>query len=229
MLTEVPEIMLSPNPDRMLMFVDRLTPRRARAVATFATDIARRKMPRMSGASAKRIEPLYGVGYFGIYWADPYVWFQEQGIKPFTMNNLQGKTIPMWVSDSDGSLRTKNPKIRTRITDDGRTQVLIFRRAAFRGQRKVVYRRDPITGLRVVASDKPMSYPGAPGRIARRLGGPPNAGQIGAGNVGVRWRHPGLAPKLFLNNSMTLAAQRFGILPLRVYVSDRNWRGELGH
>jgi hypothetical protein len=229
MLTEVPEIALSASPDRMLMFVDGLSPKKARSIANEATALARRKMPKVSGASARRIQPLYGPGFFGIYWADPYVWFQEQGIKAFTMNNVQGKTIPMWVADADGSLRTKNPKIRTRRTEDGRTQVLIFRRAAIKGQRKVKYRRDPVTGLKTVVSDVPMSYPGAPGRIGKRAGGPPNAGAIGKGNVGVRWRHPGLQPKLFLNNSITLAAQRFGILPVRVYVADRNWRGELGH
>lgn len=229
MLTEVPEIMLVQTPDRMLMFVDNLSAGRARKMANDAVSMARKKMPKMSGNAARRLQPLYGKGFFGIFFPDIYTWFQEQGIKPFTMNNLQGKTIPMWVSDKDGSLRTKNPKIKSRTTEDGRTQVLIFRRAAIKGQRKVTYKRDPVTGLRTVIKDVPMSYPGAPGRIGTRAGGPPNAGAIGKGNVGVRWRHPGLAPKLFLNNSMTLAAQKHGILPIRVYLTDRNWRGEMGH
>lgn len=229
MLTEIPEITLTSDPDRILMFVDRLSPNKARAAANEACNLARRKMPKMSGASARNIQPLYGKGFFGIYFPDRYTWFQEQGIRPFTMNSLQGKTIPMWVKDADGKLRAKNPKIRTKTTEDGRTLVLIFRRAAYKGQRKVQYRRDPVTGIRTVVSDKPMSYPGAPGRIASRAGGPPNAGHVASGNVGVRWRHPGLAPKLFLNNSMAMAAQRFGILPVRVYIADRNWRGELGH
>lgn len=228
-LTEIPEIMLSQSPDRMIMFVDRLSPNKARAAANTAVAMAREKMPKMSGGSARRIQPLYGKGFFGIYFPDNYVWFQEQGVRPFTMNSLQGKTIPMWVKDADGKLRAKNPKIKTRLTEDGRTQVLIFRRAAYKGQRKMKYRTDPVTGIRTVVGDTPMSYPGAPGRIGSRLGGPPNPGQIAGGNVGVRWRHPGLAPKLFLNNAMTLAAQRYGILPVRVYLTDRNWRGELGH
>jgi hypothetical protein len=232
MLTEIPEITLSSDPDRILIFVDKLSPAKARAAANEACNMARKRMPKMSGASARHIQPLYGKGFFGIYFPDRYTWFQEQGIRPFTMNNLQGKTIPMWVKDSDGKLRAKNPKIKTKTTEDGRTLVLIFRKAAIKGSRKVVYRRDPVTGIRTVVSDKPQSYPGAPGRIGTRVGKNDtgqNAGQIARTNVGVRWRHPGLAPKLFLNNSMALAAQRYGILPVRVYIADRNWRGELGH
>lgn len=224
-LTEIPEIMLSEQPDRILMFVDRLSPGKAHSAANAAVQMARQKMPKMSGGSARNIQPLYGKGFFGIYFPDRYTWFQEQGIRPFTMNSIQGKTIPMWVKDSDGKLRAKNPKIKTRTTEDGRTQVLIFRKAALKGARKIQYRRDPVTGIKTIISDKPQSYPGAPGRIGTRN----DNGQIGKTNVGVRWRHPGLAPKLFLNNSMALAAQRFGIIPVRVYLADTNWRGELGH
>jgi hypothetical protein len=230
MLTEIPEITLSASPDRMLMFVDRLSPGKARSTANEAVAIARKRMPKMSGQAARRLQPLYGKGFFGIYFPDNYTFFQEQGIRAFTMNNLQGKTIPMWVKDSDGKLRAANPKIKTKTTEDGRVLVLIFRRAAYKGQRKIKYKRDPVTGIQIQVGTSPMSYPGAPGRIGTRAGaGAKNPGEIAKTNVGVRWRHPGLAPKFFLNNAMALAAQKSGILPIRVYIADRNWRGELGH
>jgi hypothetical protein len=49
-------------------------------------------------------------------------------------------------------------------------------------------------------------------------------GQIARGNIGVRWRHPGLAPRKFLNKGMVQAALENGILPDRLYIADRNWR-----
>lgn len=153
-----------------------------------------------------------------------YVWFQENGIKAFTMNNLQGKTIPMWIDDPTGQERGKNPKAKTRTTASGKTQVLIFRKAAVKGQRKTVTRRGPGGVTRQV--DVPMSYPGAPGRIGVREASKPHttpgkvAGAIARGNSGVRWRHPGLSPRFFLNNALTMAAQNAGILPIRIYVTD---------
>jgi len=96
-----------------------------------------------------------------------------------------------------------------------------------KGQRKVQYRTDRKTGIKRIVADKPASYPGAPGRIGVRESGRPNttqgrvAGAVARGNSGVRWRHPGLAPRLFLNNALTLAAQRNGIMPTRIYVADR--------
>jgi hypothetical protein len=132
-----------------------------------------------------------------------YVWFQEQGIRPFTMFALQGKTIPMWVDDLDGSERAKNPKAKTRLTLSGKTQVLIFRKAV---------------------------QPGAPGRISKRETSRPFttpgkvAGAVAKGNVGVKWRHPGLAPRKFLNHAVSLAAQQGGIVPNRIYAADRTWR-----
>ena len=152
-----------------------------------------------------------------------YVWFQEQGIRPFTMTSLQGKTIPMWVNDFDGSLRQKNPKLKTRVMEDGRVKVLIFRRVAMLGATKDKYKTSKVTGQRILVGSTPGSYPGAPGRIGTRGSG----GQIAKGNVGVKWRHPGMQPKLFLNNGVTIAAQRFGILPVRVYLTDRNWRNQV--
>lgn len=186
-------------------------------------------MPKLSGASAARLQPLYGKGYFGIWWADSYVWFQDHGIRPFTMRNLAGKTIPMWVDDPTGAERSRDPKAKVRTTASGKTQVLIFRRAANIGQRITKYGKDR-NGNRIVISDKPASYPGAPGRISRREAAAPwtrsgaKGGQIAPGNGGVRWRHPGIQPRLFLNNAVTLAAQWEGILPTRVYLCDRNWR-----
>lgn len=190
-------------------------------------------MPKMSGASAARLQPVYGKGYFGIAWMDSYVWFQDHGIQPFTMKNLAGKTIPMWIDDPTGKERSSNPKAKVRTTMSGKIQVLIFRRAANIGQRITKYGKDPKTGTRVIISDRPASYPGAPGRISSRESAAPSTragksgGQIARGNGGVRWRHPGIAPRLFLNNAVTLAAQWNGILPVRVYLTDKSWRGNM--
>jgi hypothetical protein len=232
MLLETAEIKIAENPDRIIMLVPKMNPGRARSCALAAVRECRRKMPKMSGASAARLQPIYGKGYFGIWWADSYVFFQDHGIRPFTMRSLAGKTIPMWIDDPTGQERAKNPKAKVRTTMSGKTQVLIFRRAANIGQRTTKYGRDR-QGNRVVISDKPASYPGAPGRISRREAASPwtkngkQGGQIAAGNGGVRWRHPGIEPRLFLNNSCTLAAQWNGILPTRVYLADATWRSRL--
>jgi hypothetical protein len=132
-----------------------------------------------------------------------YVWFQEQGIRAFTMWSLKGKVIPMWVDDPTGTEREKNPKAQTRVTLSGKTQVLIFRRA---------------------------TNPGAPGRIAKREAPQPwttagrRPGAIARGNVGVKWSHPGLAPRKFLNHAVGAAARWGGIEPERIYAADRTWR-----
>ena len=220
MLTESPEVPLTTRPDRVVMLVPGLPAEDAAKVARSATLIARSHVPKMSGAAARSLEPIYADGMFGIYFGEPYVWFQDHGIRPFTMKNLAGKTIPMWIKDPTGSERAKNPKAKTRTTAAGVVEVLIFRRAAK-------------TGATVTKTDRrgrprqvPASYPGAPGRISRREAGAPAttpgrvAGAIARGNGGVRWRHPGLAPRMFLNNGLTMAAQRYGILPIRVYVCD---------
>lgn len=157
-----------------------------------------------------------------------YVWFQEQGIRPFTMFSLAGKTIPMWIDDPAGTEREKNPKARTRVTMSGKTQVLIFRKAAMPGQMKTV--RKKVAGGTYEEKSVPLSYPGAPGRISKREAPAPwttpgrVAGAIARGNVGTRWRHPGLAPRKFLNHAVSLAAQQGGINPVRVYAADRTWR-----
>jgi hypothetical protein len=229
MLSETAELRIAENPDRLIMLVPNLSGAKARAAANAAVREARRVMPKLSGQSASRIFPLYGKGFFGIGFADSYVWFQENGIRPFTMYNLAGKTIPMWVNDPTGTERQRNPKAKTRVTMSGVTQVLIFRKVAQIGQTKTVKRRSRLTGT-VTTVQTPASYPGAPGRIGRREAAQPyttpgkTGGQIASGNVGVRWRHPGLAPRKFLNHSVTMAAQWQGILPIRIYVADRNWR-----
>jgi hypothetical protein len=228
-----PEMHIAGTPDRMIMYIPGLKPNRARDLANKAVWEARRKMPKATGASAQRLQPLYGKDYFGIRWADSYVWFQEHGINPFTMWNLEGKTIPMWIKDPTGMERAKNPKAKTRTTVSGVVEVLIFRKVARKGQRITKYRRNKQTGQPQVIEDRPASYPGAPGRIGVRESGAPSttpgrvAGRIGRGNVGVKWRHPGLAPRSFLNNGMTLACQYGGILPVRIYVGDSGWRSRV--
>lgn len=230
MLTETAEMVLPGMPDRIIMFVPGLKPGPARNIAIAAVAECRRKMPKSTGQAASRLEPIYGPGFFGIRWLDSYTWFIDHGTKPFTMNSLAGKTIPMWISDPTGSERAKNPQAKVKTDASGKVKVLIFRRAAKKGQRKVVTRRNPVTGARETVSNKPMSYPGAPGRIGVREMGSPSttvgrvAGAISRGNVGVRWRHPGIAPRSFLNNAITIACQRAGILPVRVYIGDDRWR-----
>jgi hypothetical protein len=157
-----------------------------------------------------------------------YTWFQEQGINPFTMTSLAGKTIPMWINDPYGTLAQANPKALTRVTVSGVPQVLIFRKAAPLGSYKTVRRR--VAKGQYEEIQVPRSYPGAPGRIGVREAGRPwtSQGRIGGaiarGNVGVRWRHPGLAPRLFLNHAITMAATAAGIVPQRIYIADRTWR-----
>lgn len=227
-LTEVQEMVLAAHPDRLIMLVPGLGGSRARNLANAAVREARRVMPKLSGQAASRLFPLYGAGYFGIGFLDSYVWFQEIGIRPFTMFSLAGKTIPMWVSDPTGTEREKNPRARTRVTMSGVTQVLIFRKAAMPGQMKTV--RKKVAGGTYEEKSVPMSFPGAPGRISKREAAAPwttpgrVAGAIARGNVGVRWRHPGLAPRRFLNHAIALAARQGGILPERVYAADRTWR-----
>jgi hypothetical protein len=224
---------LSQRPDRVIMLVPGLNPKFARNIANQAVKEARKKSPKCSGDSARRLQPLYGKGFFGIYFPDSVSWFQDHGIKAFTMNNLHG-VIPMWINDPTGQERQKNPKAKTRTTASGKNQVLIFRKVAAKGSRTIAYKTDPKTGMKTM-SNKPASYPGAPGRIGVRQAGKPHttsgkvAGAIAKGNSGVKWRHPGLAPRLFLNNALTLAAQWNGILPIRVYVCDASTNLETRH
>lgn len=227
-LTETQEMTISANPDRLIMIVPRLSGTRARSCALAALREARRTMPKLTGASASRLQPLYGAGYFGLMWADSYVWFQEQGIRAFTMFALAGKTIPMWIDDPTGSERQKNPRARTRVTLSGKVQVLIFRKAAQIGATKTV--RKKVANGTWEEHSVPASYPGASGRVGKREAARPwttpgrTPGAIARGNVGVRWRHPGLAPRKFLNHAMSVAAAQAGISPERIYAADRSWR-----
>jgi hypothetical protein len=226
---ESPEMRLSERPDRILVIIPNMRPGQARRVAEDAVRLARRRMPKLTGKGAKRMQPLYGKGFYGIFFGDSYIWFQENGIRPFTMNKLAGKVIPMWIDDPTGKERSKNPKAKVRTTASGKTQVLIFRRAAQKGQRKTVKRKNKVTG-KMETSSVPMSYPGAPGRINSREMGRPFTrlgklgGQIAKGNGGVRWRHPGLAPRKFMNSSLTEASGSHGIVLTRLYVCDSRWR-----
>jgi len=130
------------------------------------------------------------------------------------MKSLQGRTVPMWVDDPSGKERAANPKAKVRTTAGGKTQVLIFRKVAYIGQRKKVKRK--IHGVMKEVS-VPRSYPGAPGRIVtRELLAPlttegKKAGQIAKGNVGVRWYFPGLNGRYFLEHAVVTAGADWGL------------------
>lgn len=178
-------------------------------LAERAAELAREAFPRVTGSTSRALVPVYGSGWFGVQWDAPYVWYQESGTRPFTMRSLAGKTVPMWVDDSDGSLRRKNPKIKVRYRkDNGEAQVLIFRRAANFGETKMSWRR---IGGSMHYVQVPRSWPGAPGRINRRdrdvTRDSPNLGRIARGNVGVRWRHPGLLNGQYMADGVIMAAQ----------------------
>ena len=198
-------------PDRLVMYVLDLSEADAQFLAEEATRLAKLAMPKSSGRGARNLQPVWGQGWFGVRWQDSYVWFQEAGINPFTMKSLAGKTIPMWIKDPTGSERRKYPKAKTRVTESGVTEVLIFRRASHVGERKMVTRPHPTLGTHQV--DVPRSYPGAPGRISRREAAKPwtTPGRIGGAiatrNVGVRWRHPGLMKRSFIRQGLVTAAQ----------------------
>lgn len=205
----------SGSPDRLVMRAEGVAEQECQYLAIDAVYAARMTMPRVTGATANRLVPLFEEGWFGIYFPDAWTWFMEHGTEPRTMRSLAGKTIPMWVSDEDGQIRAQDKKARVRTTLDGRTQVLIFRRAAKIGQRKLTRRRNRITGD-METTWTVASYPGAPGRINRR--GPD--GQIAAGNVGVRWRHPGLRSLQFLNAAIAGVAFRSNIPLTTIYATD---------
>lgn len=211
------------TPTRIYMKADGFDAHETRAMARDAVYIARRLAPKLSGASSRRFVPLHGDGYFGIAWMDSYIWFQEAGIRAFTMRSLAGKTIPMWINDPTGAVRRKNPKARVRTTASGKTQVLIFRRAAKQGQRKRVI------GPGGVPRMVPMSYPGAPGRIAVREAAAPyttqgrRGGAVAQGNVGVRWRNPGMLARNFLHEAMRQSALTHLVPVTTIYATDRAW------
>lgn len=188
----------------------------AEFMARLAAGGAKENFPRLSGNALADLHPVWGTGFFGVGWTLDYVWFQEQGIKPFTMHALAGKIIPMWVEDPDGKIAAKEVPDkdlakRTKVALDGRKLTQVFRKASLRGERKNVMRKGRLVSV-------PRSYPGAPGRISRRIPGrpaePPEGrlgGQIAQGNVGVRWRHPGLSTKGLIAGAVAHEARSNGI------------------
>lgn len=204
------EVSLSTVPDRIIMLVNDMGVESAEMLAQAAVETARSRMPKVTGYMASTLTPVWSNNHWGIYFPDRRTWFLERGTQPFTMNSLAGKTIPMWINDPDGEERKQNPKAKTRLTADGRVQVLIFRRAANKGERKL--QRDKRG--RIVS--KPRSYPGAPGRIVSRSSG----GDIAQGNIGVRWRNPGITGRMFLNSSMADTAIEWGLDLMPLYLVD---------
>jgi hypothetical protein len=182
--------------------------------AQLAVAHAQALCPKLTGTGASGIKPVFGEGYFGLTWEMPYIWVQNQGAKPFLMRSLAGKTIPMWVDDPTGAEARDNPKAQTRVTESGRPQVLIFRRAAPIGQQKIVTRKG--AGGQMVKVSVPASYPGAAGRIANREAATPYTtegrvgGRIAKGNIGIRWYFPGLSPRGFLEEGIHRAATDVG-------------------
>lgn len=226
----MPPIFLMPRPtggvmpDRLYVDVPGVDIRDCRRLSQAALVRARMISPKLSGASASRMATYYGHGYFGVRWQDPYVWFQEAGIRPFTMRSLAGKTIPMWIDDPTGEeARKQGPKAKTRVTASGRKQVLIFRKAGKIGARKTTVKRD--RSGRMIVRSVPQSYPGAPGRIAVRSWPEyPEGGHTGKiarlvtrTHIGVRWRHPGLLPRGFIQYSLQSVCMESGLgnLPIK--------------
>jgi hypothetical protein len=222
MLT-APQVQLTTNPSSMVMLVSGLGREDAIRLAEDARYRCRQRMPRVTGLTASRIEPIADRGWFGVAFPAE-AWFMERGTSPFTMRSLAGKTIPMWITDTDGSLRRSNPKARVRSTEDGRTQVLIFRRAAQMGSRKTTSKRRADGSTYRYSS--PAAYPGAPGRINRRQPSAPwtpvggRGGAVGAGNVGVRWRHPGVRAMQNINSALAEAAFDAGLIVQPVFAVD---------
>jgi len=195
------------TPDRLYVLIDGLPEHQAWDLSQQAVRIAQNLAPKLTGHSSQNLRTYFGAGFYGIRWLDPWTWYQEAGTKPRVMTNLAGKTIPMWIDDPTGKERSKSPSAKVRVTASGKTQVLIFRRAAKVGDRKTVKRKVRGTFQMV---DVPSSYPGAPGRITRRqvVKYPgPSSGKIAVRNVGVRWFNPGITPKHFLHHAiLTVAA-----------------------
>jgi hypothetical protein len=210
-------------PNRLYIRAPGLNHHKTRMLAFQAAAQARLLAPKLSGRAAQGIKPYWGNGYFGVKWDRPYLWQQESGIGAFTMRSLAGKTIPMWIDDPTGQEHQANPKAPTRITESGRRQVLIFRKAAKIGARKRVAVRDT-SGRLVRWREVPASYPGAPGRITHREFDERRnqhtgriARLVARPHVGVRWRHPGLVGREFMQYSLQYVAGLAGIEDQTVY------------
>lgn len=224
MPTLLPEMHLSQRPDRIVALVEEGED--TDLLAERAIELAQEVMPKVTGYLTTTLRPIMGPNYFGIYFPDRRVWFLDQGTRPFTMHQLAGKTIPMWIDDPTGAERRKNPKAKTRRTIDGRLQVLIFRRV---GTREGAQARKASKVVKLLSSGARVarySYPGAAGRIARREAKKPmtspgrTGGRIAKGNVGVAWRHPGLTGRQFLNFAVMASAEESGLDLPHVYLTD---------
>lgn len=217
-------------PDRLYILAPGFPRRLTRVLALQAVASARLLSPKLSGEGAQGIRPYHGDGFFGLRWEHSYMWFQEQGINPFTMTKLAGKTIPMWIDDPTGTEARANPKAEKRITETGRRQILIFRKVGKVGARKTLVQRDS-SGRIVGRRNVPQSYPGAPGRIARRSydgfkdvqSG--HTGRIARliprAHVGVRWRHPGIVGREWMQYSLQQVGELARIEDLTVYATYR--------
>lgn len=190
-----------------------------REMALLAREGARRAMPKITGRTSQRLYPVWAEGLFGVRFVDSHVWFLERGIRPFTMTQLAGKTIPMWIDDPTGEEQAKNSKARTRTTEDGRRQVLIFRKVASPGATKEVWQRDRSGGTRRVSTSR--RGPGAAGRIAVRDA----SGRIAKGNTGVRWRHSGTPPEGYLADALINVARQWGHVSRQVVATDKDLTG----
>lgn len=214
-------------PDRLYVLAPGLDRAQTRPLANQSAAFARAISPKLSGRGAQGIKPYYGDGYFGVRWDRSYIWWQEQGINPFTMHKLAGKVIPMWIDDPTGSEARKNPKAKTRVTVSGRRQVLIFRKASKHGERKRVAVRDR-SGRLKYWRDVPKSFPGAPGRISHREFDEVRATTTGRiatrlsrPHVGVRWRHPGVVGREFMQYAISETARMAGIEDQTIYATYR--------
>lgn len=216
-------------PDRLYILAPGMPRRLTRILSLQAAASARLLAPKLSGEGAQGIKTYFGDGFFGVRWDRAYLWYQEQGINPFTMTKLAGKTIPMWVDDPLGEEARANPKAKRRITETGRKQVLIFRKVGKIGARKAVVQRDA-SGRIVNRRSVPQSYPGAPGRIVQRSYGFKDVqyghtGRIARlaprAHVGVRWRHPGIVGREWMQYSLQQVGQMAGIEDLSVHATYR--------
>jgi hypothetical protein len=200
------------------------TETQCRLMANQAVAHARKIAPKMTGQGARGLEAIWGEGWFGIKWPKyySYMFIQEKGSRPFTMTKLAGKTIPMWINDPTGKVAKENPKAEKRTTESGKRQVKIFRKVAKVGQRRKEALRDA-SGRLIRWRDVPASYPGAPGRIARRDSSGKIVSHPPSGHQGVRWRNPGLHPRQFMEHSIQMTAHRHHIDDPTVYVGYRRY------
>ena len=119
---------------------------------------ARMYAPKRTGKGASGLYAIINEDTFGIGiqpWAY-YMHYQNDGIKPFIMWNLENKTIPMNIGGQ-----------------------LIFRKAVGVGRHQIM-KRDPKTG------------------------------QVMTGNKPIKWRHPGLKPKHFIERAMDEVTHKYG-------------------